>query len=72
MAHAMARGGDRGEGRMILDEINDEDLRMRAEAEGDAASPTPGRFQIASAETGTKLLEMPEQTVDITFYRRTW
>jgi hypothetical protein len=72
MAHAMALGGDHGEGRMILEEINDEDMRMRAEAEEDAAAPTPGRFQIASAETGTRLLEMPEQPLDIPFYRRTW
>jgi hypothetical protein len=72
MAHAMALGGDRGEGRMILEAINDEDLRMRAEAEEDAAAPTAGRFQIASAETGTRLLEMPEQPFDIPFFRRTW
>jgi hypothetical protein len=72
MAHAMAQGGDRNEGRMILEAINDEDLRMRAEAEEDAAAPSIGRFQIASAETGTRLLEMPEQSINIPFYRRTW
>jgi hypothetical protein len=72
MAHAMAQGGDRREGRMILDEINDEDVRMRAEEEEDAAAPAIGRFQIASAETGTKLLEAPEQTIDIPLIRKTW
>lgn len=71
-AHAMAQGGDRAMGRKILEEINDEDLRMRAEAEEDPAAPGIGRFQIASAETGTKLLEMPEQTIDIPFFRKTW
>jgi len=72
MAHAMAQGGDRGEGRMILEEVNDEDLRMRGEAEEDAAAPVIGRFQIASAETGTKLLEMPEQSINIPFFRKVW
>jgi hypothetical protein len=72
MAHAMAQGGDRGEGRMILEEVNDEDVRMRAEAEEDAAAPAVGRFQIATAETGTKLLEAPEQTLDIPLIRKSW
>jgi hypothetical protein len=72
MAHAMAQGGDRREGRMILNEINDEDVRMRAEAEEDAAAPAIGRFQIATAETGTKLLEAPEQTLDVPFVRKSW
>jgi hypothetical protein len=72
IAHAMAQGGDRGEGRMILEDVNDEDLRMRGEAEEDAAAPAIGRFQIASAETGTRLLEMPEQSINIPFFRRTW
>ncbi len=72
MAHAMAQGGDRQEGRMILSEVNDEDVRMRAEAEEDAAAPGIGRFQIATAQTGTKLLEAPEQTIDIPFVRKSW
>jgi hypothetical protein len=72
MAHAFAQGGDRGEGRMILEAINDEDVRMRGEAEEDAAAPAIGRFQIASAETGTKLLEMPDQSINIPFFRKTW
>jgi hypothetical protein len=72
MAHAMSLGGDPGEGRMIVDEVNDEDVRMRAEAEEDAAAPAIGRFQIASEETGTKILEAPEQTIDIPLIRKTW
>jgi hypothetical protein len=72
MAHSIAQGGDRATGQKILEEINDEDLRMRAEAEEDAAAPGIGRFQIASAESGTKLLEMPEQTINIPFFRKTW
>ena len=72
MAHAFAQGGDHGEGRMILEAINDEDVRMRGEAEEDAAAPAIGRFQIASAETGTKLLEMPDQSINIPFFRKTW
>jgi hypothetical protein len=72
MAHAMALGGDPAEGHMILNAINDEDLRMRAEADDAASAPAIGRFQIASAETGTKLLELPEETIDIPFIKKTW
>jgi hypothetical protein len=72
MAHAMALGGDPGEGRMIVKAIDDEDVSMRAEAENDAAAPAIGRFQIASAETGTRLLELPEETIDIAFIKKTW
>lgn len=72
MAHAMAQGGDPGEGHMIVEAINDEDLRMRAEAEETASAPAIGRFQIASAETGTKLLELPEETIDIPLVKKTW
>lgn len=72
MAHAMAQGGDPGEGRLILDEVNDEDLRMRDEAEQDPAAPALGRFQIASAQTGTRSLELSEIPIDIPFVRVTW
>jgi hypothetical protein len=72
MAHAMALGGDPGEGRMIMKAINDEDVFMRAESEDAAAAPAIGRFQIASAETSTRLLELPEETIDIPFIKKTW
>jgi hypothetical protein len=72
MARAMAAGGDPGEGRMIVAAVDDLDVRLRAEEENAASAPAIGRFQIASAETGTRLLELPEQTIDIPFVRRTW
>jgi hypothetical protein len=72
IAHAMALGGDPGEGRMIMKEVDDEDARMRADDEGAASAPAMGRFAISSAETGTKLLELPEQTIDFSFIRKTW
>jgi hypothetical protein len=72
MAHAMAAGGDPGEGHMIVKAIQDEDVKMRAEADDAASAPAIGRFQIASPETGTRLLELPEETIDIPFLKRTW
>ncbi len=72
LAHAMAQGGDPGEGRLILDEVNGEDLRMRDEAEQDPAAPALGRFQIASAQTGTRSLELSEIPISIPFMRLTW
>jgi hypothetical protein len=72
IAHAMALGGDADEGRMIVREVDDEDVRMRAEEEASASAPAMGRFAIASAETGTKLLELPEETIDVPFIRKTW
>ncbi len=72
MAHAMAIGGDAQEGHMIVKAIDDEDVRLRAESENAAAAPAMGRFQIASAETGTRLLELPEETIDIPFIKKTW
>jgi hypothetical protein len=72
MAHAMSQGGDPREGRLIVDEVNDEDVRMRGEAEQDAAAPTLGRFQIASAQTGTRGIEISEIPINISFVRITW
>jgi hypothetical protein len=72
LAYAMTLGGDAREGRMITKAVDDEDSWMRAEAEGAASAPTLGRFQIASAEAGSRLLELPEQTIDIPFLKRTW
>ena len=72
IAHAMSEGGDPGEGRLILEEVNDEDVRMRDEAEQDPAAPALGRFQIASAQTGTRSLEISEIPINIPFVRVTW
>jgi hypothetical protein len=72
MAHAMALGGDAGEGRMIVKAINDEDVRMRAESQDAAAAPAIGRFQIASEQTGTRLLELPEETINFSLIKKTW
>jgi hypothetical protein len=72
IAHAMALGGDPGEGRVITKAVEDEDVEMRADSGDAAAAPAIGRFQIASAETGTKLLELPEETINIPFIRKTW
>jgi hypothetical protein len=72
MAHAMAQGGDPAEGRMILEAINNEDLRMRGEADGGSSSPVSGRFQLASMDTSTHLLQAPEVPVNIAFVKMTW
>jgi hypothetical protein len=72
MAHAMALGGDAREGRMITKAVDDQDAWMRAEADGAASAPALGRFQIASAEAGSRLLELPEETIDIPLVKRRW
>jgi hypothetical protein len=72
MAHAMALGGDSNEGHVIVTAFDEEDVRIRAESENAAAAPAIGRFQIASAETGTRLLELPEETINIPFIKKTW
>jgi hypothetical protein len=72
LAYAMTLGGDAREGRMITKAVDEEDSWMRAESENTASAPTLGRFQIASAEAGSRLLELPEQTIDIPFLKRTW
>lgn len=72
MAHAMAQGGDPAEGRMILQAINNEDLRMRGESDEGSSSPVSGRFQLAAMDTSTRLLQAPENPVNVAFVRMTW
>jgi hypothetical protein len=72
LARAMAVGGDAREGHMITKTVDEEDSWVRAEADGAASAPSLGRFQIASAEAGSRLLELPEETIDIPFLKRTW
>lgn len=72
MAHAMAQGGDRDEGRMILEEINDLDLRMRAEGIQNPYSPESNRYQTAHPEGGPRIADLAEVPLNIPFVRKDW
>jgi hypothetical protein len=72
MAHAMANGGDPAEGRMILSEVNDEDMEMRAEGNNNSGLPAFDRLQMGQLENDTRLLQAPEQPVDVSFVHVKW
>jgi hypothetical protein len=72
MAHAMDQGGDRSEGRMILTEINDEDVWMRGEGSQNSYSPESDRYQTSHPEGGPRIADLAEVPVDIPFVRKTW
>jgi hypothetical protein len=72
MAHAMALGGDRNEGRMILEEINDLDMRMKAEGVQNPYSPESDRYQTAHPEGGPRIADLAEVPLNIPFVRKDW
>jgi xanthosine utilization system XapX-like protein len=72
MAHAMALGGDPGEGKMIVNAIRDEDLQMRAEAGNDGAISTMDRFQPSQAQSNTRFVSGPENPIDFPVVRLIW
>ena len=57
-AFAMAVGGDPAEGRRIVDEVNAEDLRMRAETAAGDNVPENGQFQFGNQNGDSKVLEV--------------
>jgi hypothetical protein len=72
MARAMADGGDAAESRMILSEVNDEDMEMRAEGNNDAGLPAFNRLQVGQLENDSRLLQTPERPVDVSIVRVKW
>jgi hypothetical protein len=72
MAHAMALGGDPAEGRMILQAVKDEDMAMRAEGDNTSGNPAFDRTQVAHIDADSKLLQAPEDPLDIPFVRVKW
>jgi hypothetical protein len=72
MAHAMALGGDRLEGRMIMEEIIAEDMEVRAEAESQADQPSNGQFRLGQIGSNSQLLEVPAIPFDITVVQMKW
>jgi hypothetical protein len=72
MAHAMAIGGDPAEGRMILQAVKDEETEMRARGGNDSGLPALDRLQVGQLEGDSKLLQAPEDPVDIPFVRVKW
>ena len=72
MAKAMADGGDPAESRMILSEVNDEDMEMRAQGNNDSGLPAFDRLQVGQLDNDSKLLQVPERPVDISIVRVKW
>ena len=72
MARTMADGGDPAESRMILSEVNDEDMEMRAEGNDDAGLPAFNRLQVGQLDNDSKLLQTPERPLDVSFVRVKW
>jgi hypothetical protein len=72
MAHAMAIGGDASEGRMILQAVKDEDMEMRAEGDNNSGVPAFDRTQVGHIDGDSKLLQAPEDPIDIPFVRVKW
>jgi hypothetical protein len=72
MAYAMKVGGDSSESRVILDSLDDEEVKVRNDAEDDSDVPSGDRFEIGHLAVDSRLLEMPEHPVDIPVVRVTW
>ena len=72
MAHSMELGGDRGEGRMIVNEVNDADLAVRAQDEDNTFSGESDRFQTPQTAGGLRLSDISEHPLDIPFVRVKW
>jgi hypothetical protein len=72
MAHAMALGGDRLEGMMILEAVDNEDLQIGAEGENGYDLPTYDSFLSQHAGGSSGSLELTEIPVDFTVIRLKW
>jgi hypothetical protein len=72
MARSMADGGDPAEGRMILSQVNDEDVEMRADGSNDPGIPAFDKLQVGPADNNSRLLQMPERPVDFSLVRVNW
>jgi hypothetical protein len=72
IAHAMTRGGDPAEAKAILNAVRDADLEKRAADSGGPDSPNFDRLQLGKLEADSRLLQVPENPVDIPFVRVKW
>jgi len=72
MAQAMELGGDRLEGRMILQDVNDADLIVRDDAEDDDDQPSTAQFRLGQLGGDSKLVEVPAIPFDVTVLRMKW
>lgn len=72
-AFAMAVGGDLAEGRLIKQEVYDEDLQMRAEADSGNSVPENGQMQFGNQNGDSKVLEIiPVFPVNFPLVRVKW
>jgi hypothetical protein len=72
MAHAMTLGGDRGEGRLILKAVDDEDVEMRGKSDEDGGALVSDRFRVGQLQSDSKLLEGPEKPIDVPVVQIQW
>lgn len=72
MAQAMAMGGDRNEGRMILDEVDAADLKVRDDVDSDGDQPSTSQFRLGQLGGDSRLLEVPAIPFDFTVVRVKW
>ncbi|HEY1849272.1 MAG TPA: hypothetical protein VGG37_08695 [Opitutaceae bacterium] len=73
LAQAMAAGGDRTEGRMIITAMEQEDLRVRSEGEETQETVvTPDLFQVARIESDSPSIRLPEIPIDVPVVRVKW
>jgi hypothetical protein len=72
MAHAMANGGDPAEGRMIVQAVKDEDSVLRGASDATTGLPAFDRTQVGHLDGDSKLLQIPEDPVDIPFVKVKW
>jgi hypothetical protein len=72
MACAMAVGDDRAEGRMILEAVDSEDLRLGSEGESGYDLPSSDSTLTGHAGSDSGRLELTEIPVDFTLVRLKW
>jgi hypothetical protein len=72
MAQAMLLGGDRGEARTIIRDVDAADLSVRNDAEDQADEPTLGQFKLNEMGGDSHLLEIQSIPFDLPVVKVKW
>jgi hypothetical protein len=73
MARAMSVGGDKQESRQIIDQVDDQDLTLQAEAGQTTESiVSPDLFEVSRMNDDNATLRLPELPIDVPFVRIRW
>jgi hypothetical protein len=72
MAQAMVLGGDRGEARMILKDVDAADESVRQDAELEADQPSIGQFKLNEQGSDPRLLDIQSIPFDFTVVKVKW